>query len=70
MSVCSTMSTGAHGKGEYAPIPPVFGPESPSNTRLKSCAGCIARIVVPSEIPKRETSGPSKYSSITTHGER
>ena len=27
------------GTGAYAPIPPVFGPSSPSNARLKSCGG-------------------------------
>ncbi len=26
------------GGGEYAPIPPVFGPRSPSKARLWSCA--------------------------------
>ncbi|CAB4540096.1 unannotated protein [freshwater metagenome] len=60
------MSDGAHGKGEYAPMPPVFGPESFSCARLKSCAGCIAITVLPSLIPKSETSGPFKNSSITT----
>ena len=30
---------GAQGSGEYAPMPPVLGPVSPSPTRLKSCAG-------------------------------
>ncbi len=37
---------GAHGSGEYAPMPPVFGPVSPSPTRLKSCAGCSGTTVV------------------------
>ena len=49
-------------------MPPVFGPRSPSSARLKSCAGCIGITVVPSLIPKSETSGPSKNSSMTTCG--
>ncbi|CAB4629732.1 unannotated protein [freshwater metagenome] len=64
--VSSTMSSGAHGSGEYAPIPPVFAPKSPSSARLKSCAGCIATMFLPSEIPNRDISGPFKNSSITT----
>ncbi|CAB5014347.1 unannotated protein [freshwater metagenome] len=50
-------------------MPPVFGPRSPSNARLKSCAGCIAITRVPSLIPKSETSGPSRNSSMTTRGD-
>ena len=34
----STISLGTNGTGVYAPIPPVFGPWSPSNARLWSCA--------------------------------
>ena len=60
------MSLGAHGNGEYAPMPPVLGPWSPSSARLKSCAGSSANIVLPSEIPNNEISGPSRNSSITT----
>ena len=30
----STKPSGSHGSGEYAPIPPVLGPSSPSKTRL------------------------------------
>ena len=47
-------------------MPPVFGPQSPSPTRLKSCAGARARTVSPSVTQKTETSGPSRYSSTTT----
>ena len=39
----ATRSSGAQGSGVYAPMPPVFGPASPSPTRLKSWAGCSAR---------------------------
>ena len=47
-------------------MPPVLGPRSPSRIRLKSCAGWSGRTVVPSVIANSETSGPSRYSSITT----
>ena len=47
-------------------MPPVFGPSSPSKIRLKSCAGSIGTMAVPSLSPKSETSGPSRYSSTTT----
>src|SRR5215475_6702777 len=47
-------------------MPPVFGPWSPSRARLKSCAGRRGTVVVPSASANRETSGPSRYSSITT----
>ncbi len=30
----STKPAGSHGSGEYAPMPPVFGPASPSPRRL------------------------------------
>src|SRR5215472_12681164 len=47
-------------------MPPVFGPSSPSRARLKSCAGSSGAAVVPSASAKRLTSGPSRYSSMTT----
>ena len=47
-------------------MPPVFGPVSPSPIRLKSCAGISGTTVTPSVTPNSETSGPSRYSSITT----
>ena len=46
------VSFGTNGTGEYAPMPPVFGPLSPSNTRLWSCAvanGCASRPVAQHE---------------------
>ena len=56
----------SHGSGEYAPIPPVFGPSSPSCRRLKSCAGLSARTVSPSLRKKSDTSGPDRNSSTST----
>src|SRR3954447_14400194 len=47
-------------------MPPVFGPPSPSSRRLWSCAGSNGRTVVPSERANSDTSGPSRYSSIST----
>ena len=37
-SIRSASASSTNGTGEYAPMPPVFGPVSPSPTRLKSCA--------------------------------
>src|SRR5262245_40419697 len=51
-------------------MPPVFGPVSPSPTRLKSWAGASGSTRVPSLIPNRDTSGPSRYSSMTTRPQR
>src|SRR5918994_5338975 len=50
-------------------MPPVFGPVSPSPTRLKSCAGTSGTTVVPSVIPKTDTSGPSRNSSTRTRSQ-
>src|SRR5580693_9215194 len=47
-------------------MPPVFGPWSPSRARLKSCAGSSGTAVTPSVTANRDTSGPSRNSSITT----
>src|SRR4051812_42661966 len=47
-------------------MPPVFGPASPSSARLKSCAGCSGTTVTPSVTANSDTSGPLRYSSITT----
>ncbi len=47
-------------------MPPVFGPVSPSPTRLKSCAGSSGTADCPSVTTKSDTSGPARYSSITT----
>ena len=52
--------------GAYAPMPPVFGPSSPSKARLKSCAETSGSAWRPSQIAKSETSGPSRSSSTTT----
>ncbi len=50
-------------------MPPVFGPSSPSSARLKSCAGWRGTTVTPSVIANRETSGPSRNSSMTTRSQ-
>ena len=48
-------------------MPPVFGPVSPSPMRLKSCAGSSGDDASsPSVTQNSDTSGPSRYSSITT----
>ena len=47
-------------------MPPVFGPRSPSRARLKSCAGNSGTAATPSHSANSETSGPSRYSSMTT----
>ncbi len=62
----STSLGSAQGSGEYAPMPPVFGPSSPSSARLKSWAGWRGTTVSPSVTAKSDTSGPSRYSSTTT----
>mmetsp|Transcript_3933 Transcript_3933/g.8488 ORF Transcript_3933/g.8488 Transcript_3933/m.8488 type:complete len:276 (+) Transcript_3933:246-1073(+) len=62
MSVISCVTTGA---GEYAPIPPVFKPVSPSPTRLWSCALASATAFPPPTTAKNEASSPSKNSSTT-----
>ena len=50
--------------GAYEPMPPVFGPSSPSYARLKSCGGRARSRRRPSQIAKSDTSGPSSSSSI------
>ena len=47
-------------------MPPVFGPSSPSQRRLKSCAGVSGSTSVPSQRASSDTSGPLSASSITT----
>ena len=47
-------------------MPPVFGPRSPSPTRLKSCAAGSACAATPSQSANTDTSGPSSSSSITS----
>jgi hypothetical protein len=55
----------ATGAGEYAPMPPVFGPVSPSPILLWSWAAGRGTIVYPSENASTDISGPTRYSSIT-----
>ena len=50
-------------------MPPVLGPSSPSSARLKSWAGWSGTTVSPSVMAKRETSGPSRNSSMTTRSQ-
>ena len=47
-------------------MPPVFGPVSPSPTRLWSCAVPKGSAVVPSQSTKKLASSPVRHSSITT----
>ena len=47
-------------------MPPVFGPVSPSPTRLWSCAAPSGNAVWPSHSANSETSSPIRHSSITT----
>ncbi len=59
----SGVTTGA---GEYAPMPPVFGPRSPSWMRLWSCVEAKASAFLPSAITMKLASSPAMNSSITT----
>ena len=52
------------GTGEYAPIPPVLGPLSLSNTLLWSLDKGIGIISLPSVKTRKDTSSPVKHSSI------
>ena len=54
------------GDGENAPIPPVFGPVSPSPIRLWSQAAIRGDIVSPSVNAKTLISGPIMNSSMST----
>ena len=47
-------------------MPPVFGPVSPSPTRLWSCAVPISMAVWPSQIANRLASSPTRKASTTT----
>ena len=51
---------------EYAPMPPVFGPVSPSPTRLWSWAATSGVTRSPSLKTRNESSSPSRNSSSTT----
>ena len=65
-TICGVTSSGSHGSGAYAPMPPVLGPVSPSPTRLKSCAGSSGTTVSPSTTQNSDTSGPSRNDSSST----
>ncbi len=54
------------GAGDTAPMPPVLGPVSPSPTRLWSCAEPNGFARSPSQSAKKDSSSPSRNSSITT----
>ena len=51
--------------GETVPIPPVFGPRSPSCARLWSWTEAIGRTREPSAKTRKDTSSPSRNSSNT-----
>ena len=65
-SVRSAMCRVYSGLGANAPMPPVFGPLSPSNTRLWSWLAFIGTIVLPSQKHSTVTSRPTMHSSIST----
>ena len=62
----STNASSTSATGEYEPMPPVFGPVSPSPIRLKSRAGASGSAVSPSQIASSDNSSPSRNSSTTT----
>ena len=61
----SASSSSPSATGENAPMPPVFGPASPSKARLKSRAGGRPSAVTPSQIANTDNSSPSSSSSTT-----
>mmetsp|Transcript_180 Transcript_180/g.611 ORF Transcript_180/g.611 Transcript_180/m.611 type:complete len:219 (+) Transcript_180:575-1231(+) len=61
----SSISFVTTGAGEYAPIPPVFNPVSPSPTLLWSCADANGTATSPPTTAKNDASSPNKVSSIT-----
>ena len=64
MRACSAgVMTGA---GEYAPMPPVFGPRSPSCRRLWSCEVASGSTCMPSAMTMKLASSPARNSSITS----
>ena len=58
------------GAGEYAPMPPVFGPWSPSRSRLWSWLVASGSTCVPSLMTMKLASSPSRKSSITSRSPR
>ena len=63
LACTSAVTTGA---GEYAPMPPVLAPVSPSKMRLWSWLVAIGRMLSPSIMQIKEASSPAKNSSTTT----
>ncbi len=64
MRACSAgVTTGA---GEYAPMPPVLGPVSPSARRLWSCDEASGSTLRPSTSTMKLASSPARKSSTTT----
>ena len=59
-------TSSSRGTGEYAPMPPVFGPVSPSPSRLKSCAAPSGTTRRPSREREQRDLRPSSSSSITS----
>src|SRR5580658_10788923 len=54
------------GAGEYAPMPPVLGPRSPSSRRLWSWEVASGSMCAPSAMTMKLASSPVRNSSITT----
>ena len=65
-SIAFIRSSVASGTGVKAPMPPVFGPRSPSSRRLWSRALPMIAQSAPSQIAKTESSGPSSRSWRTS----
>ena len=63
MRSCTTAST--TGAGEYAPIPPVFGPVSPSPAALWSWEDASATASPPPTAQMKLASSPARNSSTT-----
>ena len=64
MRACTSgVTTGA---GEYAPMPPVFGPSSSSRRRLWSWLDASGSTLRPSTITMKLASSPARKSSTTT----
>ena len=66
-TISAVIAASRSGSGETAPIPPVFGPRSPSPSRLWSRAAGSARQVVASQMAMTDASGPVSASSTTRH---
>ncbi len=64
--IASTAASSRSASGEYAPIPPVFGPSSPSSNRLWSRAAGSATARLPSHSAITLASAPSSRSSMTS----